>query len=84
MPSDAPPPQYISIQEFSQRSGFSVSQLRRLAKKGAIPALQPGGKGGKLLFRPDAIETCAPGESTTSAPAQQRQLSGPRPRWQSS
>lgn len=73
---------YLTIQQLSQRTGFSVTQLRRLAKKGAIPYLQPGGAGGKLLFRPDALEACSPGESTTFAPAQQRPLSGQRPRWQ--
>ena len=84
MPSNAPPPHYLTIQELSRTTGFSVSQLRRLVRKGVIPALQPGGKGGKLLFRPDALEACAAGMPDTSTPARRGQLSGPAPRWQTS
>ena len=47
---------YLTIKELSEKSQFSVSQLRRLVRAGRIPFYQPGGKGGKLRFPPDAIE----------------------------
>jgi len=72
--------QYLSIRELSDRCGLSVTQLRRLVHAERIIAFQPAGPGGKLLFRPDAIErgasTDAPGGRAAPKP-----LSGRRPGW---
>ncbi len=70
---------YLSIQELSSASGISITQLRRLVHAGRIPVFQPGGKGGKLLFPPDAIEKSAqmyPEPQATSVP-----LAGRPPLW---
>jgi len=70
---------YVSIEELSSDSGMSVTQLRRLARAGRIPFFQPGGKGGKLLFPPDAIEKSMqtdPQPQTTAVP-----LAGRPPSW---
>jgi len=70
---------YVSIEELSAGSGMSITQLRRLARAGRIPFFQPGGKGGKLLFPPDAIEKSTqihPEPRTTGVP-----LAGRPPLW---
>jgi excisionase family DNA binding protein len=74
---------YLTIQELSVRSRFSVSQLRRLAKAGRLPYLQPGGPGGKLLFPLDALEQAAVavGADVPHAPGTPRRLPGRRPKW---
>ena len=79
--------QYLTIDELSMRSGLSVSTLRRRVREGNIEALQPGGPGTRLLFRPDVLE-----RSTTAAvrgiprqgpvaPAGAGHLPGRRPAW---
>lgn len=78
---------YLTIRELSAKTSFSVSQLRRLARQGRIPCFQPGGKGGKLLFPPDAIEQCladAPNPDGDAAPETQKPLSGRCPAWMKS
>jgi len=70
---------YLLIQELSATSGYSVTQLRRLARAGRIPFFQPGGKGGKLLFPPDAIEKS--GQTHPEPQATGMPLAGRRPSW---
>lgn len=77
MPTEPKEKAYIDVRELSARSGRSVSSLRRDVKNGRIEAFQPAGPGGKLLFRPDAIEHCKRGDQD-SRPAP---LSGCRPKW---
>jgi hypothetical protein len=48
----------IDIRQLSTLSGRSVSSLRRDVREGRLEAFQPGGPGGKLFFRPDALEQC--------------------------
>lgn len=73
---------YLTIQDLSAKTGFSVTQLRRLVRAQKIPFYQPGGKGGKLLFPPDAIERCASEDSRPVPDDEpQKPLSGRRPRW---
>jgi hypothetical protein len=75
---------YLNIRELSSKTGFSVTQLRRLARQGRIPCFQPGGKGGKLLFPPDAIEQCltdAPDPDSDAARKDTEPLSGRLPAW---
>jgi len=74
---------YLTVAELSRRSGLSLATLHRLKAAGKIPFYQPGGKGARLLFPPDAIERAAhAGESqhstTTNVP---QHLAGPRPGW---
>ena len=73
---------YLSINELSVKSSYSVSQLRRLARQGRIPCFQPGGKGGKLLFPPDAIEQCLANDPDANAIHKYtKPLSGRLPAW---
>ncbi len=46
----------VTLAELSQGSGVSASTIRRWVRDERIPHFQPSGKGGKLLFPPDAIE----------------------------
>jgi len=73
---------YVDIRELSALTGRSVTSLRRDVQKGRIQAFQPAGAGGKLLFRPDAIENCAD-DRASSQPSGSRssQLAGRRPKW---
>ena len=73
---------YLTIKELSNLTGFSVTQLRRMASAGRIPCHQPGGKGGKLLFSPDAIEKCGSSDSqSTPNDDLANRLSGRSPAW---
>jgi len=90
---------YIDIGELAAQTGMSLSTIHRLKKQGQIPFYQPAGKGGKLLFPPDAIEWIAKAGSfpvkesnfvapTVTAPASETpslsRLSGPPPAWMKS
>lgn len=79
--SNSSEPAYLSIQQLSKRTGFSVTQLRRLAKSGRIPCHQPGGKGGKLFFPPDAIEGVGKPVEFHEASPTGKKLSGRAPKW---
>ena len=74
---------FLTIQELSKRSGRSVNSLRRDVDAGKIEAYQPGGPGGKLLFRPDALERCKARahEPHPQTPPRPKHLPGRRPRW---
>lgn len=63
MPHDARPTgapaeqcQYLSKRELVKRSGLSAATVQRYVRAGKIPFYQPGGRGAKLLFPPNAIE----------------------------
>jgi hypothetical protein len=79
--------EFITLQQLSDRSGRSSSSLRRDVRKGRIEAIQPGGRGGKLFFRPDALQACrlaGPQQQTISTQSQQiGRLAGRRPCWMS-
>jgi hypothetical protein len=83
------PPQkhYLDIDELSALSGLSTSTLRRYVRQGKIAALQPGGPGSRLLFRPDALEAAAllpaASEIVTPASSGPRRLPGRQPGWMS-
>jgi len=85
--SDANGGQLLTIQELSEKCRLSISTIRRLKRQGKIPHFQPAGKGGTLLFPPDAIEqTVANPQTPASPPSGQsdgktQRLSGPRPAW---
>ena len=63
-----------TIFELSQTSGLS-STIRRLKDDNRIPYHQPSGKGGKLLFPPDAIERTSPASDAGGS----GRISGKRP-----
>jgi hypothetical protein len=78
---------YLDIHALSAKTGLSVSTLHRLKNQRRIPFFQPGGKGAKVLFPPDAIERAAGcdaiwpvshGNPTDKGSAR---LSGPSPAW---
>jgi hypothetical protein len=92
----SPDSRYLDIKQFSATAGLSVATIRRLARDGRIPYFQPAGKGGKLLFPPDALELAAGGTIWANAqprpanpgraeqrgqPSQPGRLSGPAPAW---
>lgn len=69
----------VTIAELSRTSGLSISTIRRLVRDDRVPFVQPSGKGGKLLFPPDAIERSARMPPETQAA--QMPLAGRRPSW---
>ncbi len=66
----SPDSRYLDIQQLSTASGLSISTIRRLVRDDRIPHFQPAGKGGKLLFPPDALELTAQGAACPSAQPQ--------------
>ena len=44
----------LSIKELRDRTGFSVSTLRRRVKDGTLAKFQPGGPRTRMAFHPDA------------------------------
>jgi len=77
---------YLDIEKLSARSGLSLATLHRLKRAGKIPFFQPAGKGGRILFPPDAIERA--GRSATDVPPKvepavnsRQHLSGRMPEW---
>lgn len=84
MASKASQPQYLTVAELVERSGYSSASIHRLKAKHDIPFYQPAGKGGKLLFPPDALEQIrkTDGETFTNPkPQPKEQLSGRAPAW---
>jgi excisionase family DNA binding protein len=78
------PQQYLDIRQFSRLTNLSVPTVRRRVAQGTIPALQPGGPGTKLLFRPDALERAAAADvsaATANPPPADAPLAGPEPKW---
>jgi len=77
-----PPSRLLTIAEVSAQSGYSVVQLRRWVRAGLISCFQPGGKGGKLLFPPDAFERALTGAGSTQLVNDAANAkSGPKPKW---
>ena len=76
-------PEYLDLAALGARTGLSTSTIRRWAKAGWIPCFQPAGKGGKLLFPPDAIEqACAASADALAAKHDAiHPHSGPKPAW---
>lgn len=76
---------YLDINELSTRTGLSPATLHRLKDRGRIPYYQPSGKGGRLLFPPDAIErisaTHEQSRSDSSETGPRKHLSGRCPAW---
>lgn len=76
---------YVTKHELAARTGLSAATIQRLKDQGRIPFFQPAGKGGKLLFPPDAVERALSAVSESSiAPTGTKPLAGPAPRWRQS
>ena len=74
--------QYLNIEELSAQTRVAVSTLRRYVREQKIKYFQPGGKGGRLLFPPDALERA--GQPPVSPDAHRSNpLPGRRPKWDS-
>lgn len=80
-----PTRELLTLHELVERSGYSASTIHRLKAKGQIPFFQPAGKGGKILFPPDAIQrgdrALDAYQPPTEAPPKPKALSGPPPKW---
>jgi excisionase family DNA binding protein len=83
---------FLTREELSARTGLSVSTIHRLKRAHLIPFYQPGGKGSRVLFPPNAIEvanranpddisTVSQEATVPSEPVLPKRLPGPRPRW---
>lgn len=78
----------LSIEELSDIVSLSISTIRRRIRDGGIPAIQPGGKGTKLLIPKEWINQQATTpqssrlEPSSSGRHQRKSISGPPPRWQ--
>lgn len=80
----------LSIKELRDRTGFSVSTLRRRVKDGTLAKFQPGGPRTRMAFHPDALDQTPPQDpepsqqpTHTVAASEEAtdKLSGPRPKW---
>ena len=80
----------LSIHELNAVVSLSITTIRRRIRirEGTIPAIQPGGKGTKLLIPVEwlqkwsALSQASPEQTTPITNAKQRKtISGPRPRW---
>jgi hypothetical protein len=76
---------YLDIDELSARTGMSLATINRLKRVGKIVFYQPAGKGGRVLFPPDAIERAGSSPNGTPEPPAvddtKKHLAGPRPAW---
>lgn len=73
---------YLSKHQLSELTGLSPATIQRYKDAGRIPFFQPGGKGGRVLFPADAIESAVrvAGE-TGAAKGGDGRVPGPPPRW---
>lgn len=77
--------QYLSVEEYSQRSGLAVITVRRYIRSGRLRALQPGGRKHRILIPVAALEQvltpAAPESIPLAKPKIQKPLPGPIPNW---
>lgn len=86
---------FVTPQEFAERSGLSMSSVRRYLADGRLPKSQPGGPRCRVLIPVDALQQTSPksvlhetasravNPSAEAAPggATSHDLSGPQPEW---
>ncbi|QDU05456.1 Helix-turn-helix domain protein [Gimesia chilikensis] len=78
---------FHTIEELAPKLAVSISTIRRRIRDGSIPAIQPGGKGTKLLIPKEwvnqqaTISKSSRLESSSSGRHQRKSISGPAPRW---
>lgn len=49
-------PDYISPQEYCERTGLSIATVHRYLKAGRVPHAQPGGPRGRILIPTEALD----------------------------
>ena len=77
---------YLTKRELCQRTGLSAPTIHRYKRAGKIPFFQPGGKGARVLFPPDAIEAAQTQTNLERAEPPsgieaRRSRPGPQPKW---
>ena len=77
---------YVTRQQLLARTGLSPATLQRYKAAGRIPYFQPGGRGARVLFPPDAIEIARTFQvltqpDTPPPAAIPRKRPGPPPKW---
>jgi hypothetical protein len=80
---------YLTKKELAARSGLSEATIQRYKDGGRIPFFQPGGKGGRVVFPIDAIETAHSLQNSDRSPASKIgptvgstvRIPGRQPRW---
>jgi predicted DNA-binding transcriptional regulator AlpA len=78
--------QALNIDELVERSGLSEATIWRLKNAEKIPFYQPGGKGSRVTFPPDALErnysAQNPDEPSGNEPSSSSTINtGPKPDW---
>ncbi len=68
-PAKSIPPLCVGIRQAARLLGISERTVWNLVGEGQLPYIQPGGKGGKILFRVSSLEAWL-GEHETRAPRQ--------------
>jgi excisionase family DNA binding protein len=89
-----PSPEYLSPEQFSERTGLSIATVRRYLRAGKLTHVQPAGFRGRVLIPVDALThlTVQPGAEPSSpatapsgggrqADAPPSQRPGPIPAW---
>ena len=79
---------FLTIEELSQHLPLSIKTIRRRIRDGSIPAIQPGGKGTKILIplewlnQQSAVSQESPPQQTSISGSTQRKIiSGSSPQW---
>jgi len=73
----------MTLEEAAVALSISMSTLRRRISHGAIPAIQPGGKGTMWLVPISALDALMAGAEKQELVVEQQKpnVAGPRPRW---
>lgn len=80
---------YLTLAELCALTGFAPATVHRWKDSGRIPYFQPGGKGGRIKFPPNAIEVCRP-HAVSPPPeppppeSRSEHRHGPTPKWMKS
>jgi hypothetical protein len=85
-PSELDNRQYLTKRELCQKRGLSAPTIQRYKERGLIRYIQPAGRGGRVLFPPDALEGIVRSpQSSSPIPIPPSKVStglrGPRPQW---
>jgi excisionase family DNA binding protein len=78
--------QLLTLAELCQQTRLSPATIHRLKRRGVIPFVQPGGRGGHLRFPADVVVQLIQLPTTTTSndstgATTRKPLSGPPPKW---